>query len=415
MVHPTQNGSALGRPPATVISFARSGRVWSCRLKPWATASILALIAAGAALLVGSAAYLLYRDDLLGGSLSRQVALQYSYEERIAALRGELDRLTSSNGMAAKSVEAQVAMLLDRQTEIAARQSELDGLVATARKTGIELAMANPLPAPRRDEPTPRPSADAGAPLAYAPIELTGVSAASTATDSTELRRVSPALEQIEAALDTAKYRQSEALQSLEAASSDRLGALGAALAPLGVGPPQGEESGPQGGPFIPVTELHFVERAALLNHVLDDIASLRRTAAALPLRAPLPSARVTSRFGYRNDPFLSRPALHAGIDFASPEGAAVRATAAGTVVSAGWSGGYGQMVEVQHARGLVTRYGHLSEIRVQPGMRVTAGSVIGRVGSTGRSTGPHLHYETRRDGEPVNPDVYLTAGRKIL
>jgi murein DD-endopeptidase MepM/ murein hydrolase activator NlpD len=83
-------------------------------------------------------------------------------------------------------------------------------------------------------------------------------------------------------------------------------------------------------------------------------------------------------------------------------------------VVFAGWSGGYGYMVEIRHAAGLTTRYGHLSAILVEKGATVSAGTPVGRVGNTGRSTGPHLHYETRRDGEPVNPAIYLAAGRAL-
>ena len=91
-----------------------------------------------------------------------------------------------------------------------------------------------------------------------------------------------------------------------------------------------------------------------------------------------------------------------------------MRATAAGVVANAGWSGGYGNMVEVEHADGVSTRYGHLSAFLVSVGDRVAAGEPIGRVGSTGRSTGPHLHYETLRDGKTVDPAVYLAAGKAL-
>jgi murein DD-endopeptidase MepM/ murein hydrolase activator NlpD len=105
---------------------------------------------------------------------------------------------------------------------------------------------------------------------------------------------------------------------------------------------------------------------------------------------------------------------MHAGLDMVAPAGAEVRAAAPGRVVLAGWNGGYGQMVEIRHQDGIATRYGHLSKILVKTGEQVAAGAVIGRVGSTGRSTGPHLHYETRRDDEPVNAAPYLAAGRAL-
>jgi murein DD-endopeptidase MepM/ murein hydrolase activator NlpD len=114
-----------------------------------------------------------------------------------------------------------------------------------------------------------------------------------------------------------------------------------------------------------------------------------------------------------RIDPFLGRPAMHTGIDFRGDIGEAIRVTAAGTVVSAGWSGGYGRMVEVDHGNGLSTRYGHLSEIDVKVGDRLKPGQSVGRLGSTGRSTGPHLHYETRIEGEAVDPSRFLHVGTK--
>ena len=91
-----------------------------------------------------------------------------------------------------------------------------------------------------------------------------------------------------------------------------------------------------------------------------------------------------------------------------------MRATASGTVETAGWNGGYGKMVEIDHGNGYSTRYGHLSEIDVKAGQQVKIGQIIGKVGSTGRSTGPHLHYETRIDGDAVDPQKFLRAGLRL-
>jgi murein DD-endopeptidase MepM/ murein hydrolase activator NlpD len=113
-------------------------------------------------------------------------------------------------------------------------------------------------------------------------------------------------------------------------------------------------------------------------------------------------------------DPFLRAPAMHTGLDFRGETGEAIHATASGTVTSAGWSGGYGKMVEIDHGNGLSTRYGHMSAIDVHVGQAVKIGQVLGRVGSTGRSTGPHLHYETRVEGEAVDPHKFLRAGAKL-
>jgi murein DD-endopeptidase MepM/ murein hydrolase activator NlpD len=105
---------------------------------------------------------------------------------------------------------------------------------------------------------------------------------------------------------------------------------------------------------------------------------------------------------------------MHTGLDFRAAMGDPVRATANGKVVSAGWGGGYGRMVEIDHGNGLSTRYGHLSAINVSVGQSVKIGQVVGEVGSTGRSTGPHLHYETRIDGEAVDPQKFLRAGMRL-
>jgi murein DD-endopeptidase MepM/ murein hydrolase activator NlpD len=142
----------------------------------------------------------------------------------------------------------------------------------------------------------------------------------------------------------------------------------------------------------------------------------LHNTLTYVPLRRPLTGELdMSSPFGVRMDPFVREAAMHTGIDFRGTTGDPVHATAAGKVSKAGWEGGYGQMVEIDHGEGLATRYGHLSEIDVRVGQSVHIGQVIGRVGSTGRSTGPHLHYETRINGEAVNPTRFLAAGVKLF
>jgi murein DD-endopeptidase MepM/ murein hydrolase activator NlpD len=105
---------------------------------------------------------------------------------------------------------------------------------------------------------------------------------------------------------------------------------------------------------------------------------------------------------------------MHTGLDMRGTTGDPVRATADGTVTVAGWNGGYGNMVEISHGNGFATRYGHMSAIDVRVGQHVKIGQLVGRIGSTGRSTGPHLHYETRIDGEAVDPQRFLRAGVRL-
>ncbi len=122
----------------------------------------------------------------------------------------------------------------------------------------------------------------------------------------------------------------------------------------------------------------------------------------------------MTSAFGTRTDPFLKRAALHSGIDFKASTGTPILATAYGTIVEAGRNGGYGKMVEIDHGSGITTRYAHMSRVTVSVGEQVEKGTIIGKAGSTGRSTGPHLHYEVRRNGDAVNPAKFLKTGRQL-
>ncbi len=427
MVHPSQRHSHyLPRKPSWNLTFQRGGTLHTYPIRPWLAGSIVGVVGLLLTAYVGATAYLVYRDDLLGTAVSRQVRMQYAYEERIAALRAELDRVTSRHAVQTEGVEAQLSRLLDQQATIDERQSMLDTLVGQARATGVAVNdAAPPLPRARPGETAaPAKGGVEGEPLGYMPEATTDGDVISHTLLNNDRGRakasgasIRPILARVGASLDDTDSRQSAALDALTAAAGGEEDRLTSALTDVGAKLPDGPEdadSGPQGGPFIPAEGLHFVERAALLKKTLDGIDTIRRAAVALPVRVPVTARYLSSRFGYRIDPFLKRPAFHAGLDFVADAGTTVRATAAGTVVSAGVNGGYGEMVEIAHADGISTRYGHMSKILVTAGMHVDAGTPIGLVGSTGRSTGPHLHYETRRDGEPMDPALYLAAGKAL-
>ncbi len=165
--------------------------------------------------------------------------------------------------------------------------------------------------------------------------------------------------------------------------------------------------AGDEGGPLVP---LDRIRDAALDPGRLE---RLERLIARMPFAAPLHHIDLSSPFGIRRDPFDGERAFHPGIDLEADLGAAVYSTAPGVVAFAGWDGAYGRMIEIDHGNGIRTRYGHLSRILVRTGERVAAHQRIGLVGSTGRSTGPHLHYEVRIDGRPLNPAKFLAAGRR--
>ncbi len=141
----------------------------------------------------------------------------------------------------------------------------------------------------------------------------------------------------------------------------------------------------------------------------------LGRGAISIPSVQPVADLKFTSNFGIRSDPFRHTAAMHAGVDIPGPIGTPIYATADGVVANASWRGGYGNLVEVNHGKGIATRYGHLSKILVADGERVKRGQLIALMGSTGRSTGSHLHYEVRIDGHAVNPTPFLTTADHLL
>ena len=196
------------------------------------------------------------------------------------------------------------------------------------------------------------------------------------------------------------------------------ISATGLGIDRLKIATPTASESA-VGGPYVPMRVdargSEFDAQLARTQTAVLSLDAVRRALPTLPLRKPLAGAlETTSTFGYRLDPFLGRPALHSGLDFRGEYGGAVRATAGGKVVTAGWSGGYGNMIEIEHANGISTRYGHLSSVLVTEGQTVQPGAVIGRVGSTGRSTGNHLHYEIRIDDDAVDPTRFIRAASML-
>jgi murein DD-endopeptidase MepM/ murein hydrolase activator NlpD len=218
-------------------------------------------------------------------------------------------------------------------------------------------------------------------------------------------------------ALDRIESAQTKALAAVDRVAQRSASRDAAIVAETGLDPAKlsaPHAQGGVGGPYIPV-EPNALPLDSTLARVARDVATAERLKALMsfvPLRMPLSGEpSLTSSFGYRVDPFLGRLALHPGVDLAEAEGAEVHAAASGRVAHAGPAGGYGIMVEIDHGNGLATRYAHMSEALVEEGQEVDKGAVLGRLGSTGRSTGPHLHYEVRVDGEPVDPEVYLRAG----
>lgn len=172
------------------------------------------------------------------------------------------------------------------------------------------------------------------------------------------------------------------------------------------------------GGPFIPFfsgddDNLHpTLER---LNLALARMEQLESTLLTIPSAMPADISMMSSGYGYRRDPFTGAGAMHSGIDFKGPRGEPILAAAKGTVTHAGWKSGYGKTVEITHGNGLMTRYAHLSRIGVTTGQKIAQGNKVGAMGSTGRSTGTHLHFEVRMNGKAINPRPFLEANTDVL
>ena len=172
------------------------------------------------------------------------------------------------------------------------------------------------------------------------------------------------------------------------------------------------------GGPLVVVDdEPGFVsgEKLATIEQRLLKLQGLQGLMKHLPFASPLSEYRVTSSFGRRRDPFTNRLAMHTGLDFASRSKNPVHVTAPGTVTFVGWKGGYGKMVEIDHGFGIRTRLAHLSRIYVKRRQKLEFREKVGLVGSTGRSTAPHLHYEIMVDGQPLDPANFLRAGQYVF
>ncbi|MEL7199421.1 MAG: M23 family metallopeptidase [Pseudomonadota bacterium] len=147
----------------------------------------------------------------------------------------------------------------------------------------------------------------------------------------------------------------------------------------------------------------------------LARLNSLERALEGIPHVVPAAQEKITSNFGYRRDPFNGSAAMHGGIDFKGAVNSPIFAAATGEVIFAGWKGGYGRVIDIQHANGMVTRYAHLYRIDVAVGDDVEAGDTIGGLGSSGRSTGPHLHFEVRINNKAVNPRPFLESAPDVL
>ena len=312
-----------------------------------------------------------------------------AYEDRISQLRLEVDRLQSRHYAQAGDINLQLQDLAQSQELLMEQHQYVKQLADRAAQLGIETAAAAPVAAePLRVSAAPLPADAAG--------------------------RIAAATDTVTRMMDESRV----ALTALSEEATDKTDRIMESLATIGIRPklPAGEA---MGGPLLPAVD--GAESSSLIDDANDVAVALERFGVArqavglAPVHMPLASlTRTSSTFGNRKDPFTGRLAFHSGIDYAAPRGTNVFAAGAGTVSFVGQITGYGNVVEVTHGNGLVTRYGHLSGFIARKGQKVVAGTPIATVGSTGRSTGPHLHFEVRRADTAVDPSRYLKVGRTL-
>jgi len=414
-------------------------------ISPALAGTCVAILSLVAALAVAASLYVFAKDDVLRSVLAGQARMQYAYEDRIAQLRAHIDRIAGRQLAEQDTVEAKLAELINRQVQLESRQVLVARLADEAGKAGLvadvpaaktdrtvtgsvpTLALPRPaaamplMTAPQRAKPMPEDS----------PLRTTSSDPAQPAPTLPQRmgafdRHMMPVvIDRAQSAANTLSLRQIAAVRTIETKAEDAMRRHRATLTGTGldlgrfakVMPKARDADSAVGGPLIPVSRADaaaFEKSLAAARAHIADSQRLGRVIEGLPVRRPLPRHHeTTSPFGTRHDPFTRGLALHAGLDFRAPTGTPVRASGQGKVVEAGWVGGYGKMVEIDHGFGLTTRFGHLSSIDVEVGDTVQNGDIVGLVGSTGRSTGPHLHYEVRIDDEAVDPLTFLRAGER--
>lgn len=411
--------------------------------------TVIALILLSALLLAWylvATLYLVMRDDVVISLINGERRRDYAYEERIAELRSRIDRLTTRQVINQDTIDDRVAGLVARQAELEARQLMVADIGARAASAGIAVetrensAMGAPLAFT-----APNAGALPGLPSPSAkprPLPLEPPAAAGTGGfDALRMRgAIRGVVDEVEKRTETMERSQIRALETItnaavQEASAGQSAVIATGLRPSRFGkymPGQQDALSPApgnagadtasavGGPLMPPipglksaelfeTQISRVERA------IQDAGHARTVLRALPLGRPLNDGHTTtSGFGTRQDPFTRALAQHSGMDIRAPSGMPVRATASGRIFEAGTNGGYGLMVEIDHGFGLTTRYAHLSSILVREGDIIRKGDVIGLVGSTGRSTGPHLHYEVRIDDDATDPARFWRGARPV-
>jgi murein DD-endopeptidase MepM/ murein hydrolase activator NlpD len=413
------------------------------RLRPLTQAISLAVggLAVGWFLLASA---ILLMDFINAGSSRDQIQRQTGlFEQRLNDLSSDRDlRVAEAAGaqerfnLALKQVSAMQERLLASETRLRELETGIDVIQSTLRRTIHERDEARAMIAEAKAARTEQAGAAPTEAERAQDVATTLALMANALTETAKDRDAEAARVTAEEAKTAAVALQKQQLESRNAIIFGKLeDALTISVEPLnkmftsvGLNPDdliatvRSGYSG-QGGPLAPISfssmGLSNSPDEPRINAILQDLDTLnlyRIAAFKVPLGVPLQSRfRLTSGFGGRNDPINGSARMHEGQDLAGDYGTSIFATADGTVTYAGWEGGYGRLIKIRHIFGIETRYGHLSQIDVKVGQKISRGEKIGDMGNSGRSTGTHLHYEVRLSGKPVNPMTFIKAARDVF
>jgi murein DD-endopeptidase MepM/ murein hydrolase activator NlpD len=366
--------------------------------------------------------YFMSQEEIAVRLLEKQARLKHSYEAEIRSLRARTELAGHQREAVRESLESKLSALLQRQASFEKRAAVVQTI---SERAGVEvISLAEPATtgsAPAVVIPgIPGASAYAPAPKQAdsCPFQLRLRSIDPQDTLKPQVQSLEDGLDRASRNLASLELQQLHALEHLMRSAQEQTAVLQTAFRSAGIDPSKLEQpEAAMGGPVVPTSGNGgpFENLALRADASITRMQSLRRAATGLPFSEPLNGdLDLSSGFGYRIDPFTRTPALHTGLDLKAEAGSPVYATGSGRVVTAEWSGAYGNMVEIEHSNGVTSRYGHMSAILVSVGQTVALGGIVGRVGSTGRSTAHNLIYHTRIAGEGVDPRRFLRAGTQM-
>lgn len=457
--------------PERQIYIRSDGRVQFFTFGPTLQATLAGLSLIFLGWVAFASVNVIFKDRIIAAKDHRYQQMQSTYENRVADLQVSYDELNGALVSAEDTFKATADQLEAKQrtvTRLLNRKDVVDDTMASLRGTTVSTAGDTDTPPARAKSNTAGDSVDATPPGAGSvknddaddgseigvmpdpvqPQPRTAKPAKASFLDNAVGRLAAAFFPHKAAAVSskvvnqpafrllaaqTARLNRISRTQTALLVAADRqlsgsIGEIEAVMRRVGISPDRMEQEANDagvGGPFIPVSAMRiegisdtsFTAAFAGVSAHVKELDTLFAAFRHIPLTRPVHGSQfeLTSDFGARVDPFTHRLGFHPGMDFGGPWGATIDATAPGVVDWAGYRGGYGNMVEIDHGFGIKTRYGHMSAILIKAGMKVNKGTPIGRLGSTGRSTGPHVHYEVWLGDVVRDPSRFIEAGRHVL